>query len=68
MVVQELPVLFYASFEMADALLWAAPAFVKGHETEVTISAETLIPAAVRMLAKARARPIAVGSKKRLIL
>ena|SRR2546421_1595684 len=67
-VVQELPVLFYASFEMADALLWAAPAFVKGHETEVTISAETLIPAAVRMLAKARARPIAVGSKKRLIL
>jgi CheY-like chemotaxis protein len=67
-VVQTLPVLFYASFEMADALVWAAPAFVEGLETAVTTSAETLIPAAVRMLAKARAEPIAVGSKKRLIL
>jgi CheY-like chemotaxis protein len=68
LVVQTLPVLFYASFEMAEALVWAAPAFIEGLETEVTTSAETLIPAAVRMLAKARAQPIAVGSKKRLIL
>ena len=66
-VVRQLAVLFYASFPWADAVEYARPALTEGHETEVTNSAETLVPTAIRMLAGARARPIAVGEAKRLV-
>ena len=66
-VVRQMPVLFYASFPWADAVAYARPALAEGYETEVTNSAETLVPTAIRMLAGARARPIAVGAAKRLV-
>lgn len=62
-----LPVLFYASFSWTDAVGYANPAQLTGFETHVTNSAETLIPAAIQMLASSRASPIAVGGAKKLV-
>ena len=66
-VVQKIPVLFYASFSAVEALSYARPAMLAGFDTDVTISAETLIPAAVRMIAASRSSPIRVGGAKAFV-
>jgi CheY-like chemotaxis protein len=66
-VVQNLPVLFYASFSSQEATAYAKPAELDGFDTHVATSAESLIPAAIKMLAASRATPIAVGGAKKLV-
>lgn len=67
-VVRTLPVLFYVSFSLSEGIDFARAAITEGVQTEVTNSAETLVPGAIEMLARSRSRPISVGSGQKVLV